>query len=134
MLKIKEIPASILVSALLAFIVFISLVNSLLTNSEYEYPFVEIVHWLFAISGMALLLRLKVAYYCFLVSLGIILLAASFMVVIVLYSVASQDINTILLFIGIALLSFVLFYSLRRRGTKEWINMRSNKSLKSGDA
>ena len=132
MLKIREIPPSILVSALLALIVFISLVHAVFTADAYENPFVEIVHWVFAISGITLLLRLKIAYYCFLTSLGIILVAASFMVAIVLYSASSQDIITILLFVGMAVFSFLLFASLRSKSTKEWISSRSNKSLKSG--
>jgi len=132
MLKIREIPPSILVSASLALLVFISLMHSIFTTGAYENLFVEIVYWVFAISGLALLLRLKIAYYCFLTSLGIILIAASFMVAIVLYSASSQDITTILLFVGIAAFSFLLFASLRSKSTKEWIGSRSNKSLKSG--
>ena len=132
MIKIKKIPPSILVSSLLALLVFISLMHSVFTTGTFENPFVEIVYWVFAISGLALLLRLKIAYYCFLISLGIILLAASFMVAIVLYSASSQDMTTILLFVGMAAFSFLLFASLRSKSTKEWIGSRSNKSLKTG--
>lgn len=121
MKKIKNIPFSILASSLIALWILFVQISSALAG-EYQYSATEIIQWLFAISGVGLLLKSRVAYYCFLLSLGLVLVSAVFMVILIISNAAAIPSNIRLYFIGAALLAFILLVALRRHSTKEWLN------------